>query len=113
MAKSPAVDIFVADVRAVFETVCAVFPAPKSSSKFAACIIDRPARWTPAGDTLYTKTEKGAYNLWKQNLNGGEPKQYTDFNSQAIYNYAFSRGDKRLAHRARRCEGECRNAQKF
>ncbi|MEJ7623511.1 MAG: hypothetical protein WKF34_05925 [Pyrinomonadaceae bacterium] len=56
-----------------------------------------PIRWAPAGDALiYLKTEKGAYNLWKQNLNGGEPKQYTDFNSQSIYNYAFSRGGKRL-----------------
>jgi len=57
----------------------------------------RPARWTPAGDALlYIKTEKGVYNLWRQSLNGGEPKQYSDFNSQAIYNFAFARGDKRL-----------------
>ncbi len=59
--------------------------------------IYRPARWTPAGDALlYTKSEKGASNLWKQNLNGGEPKQYTDFNSQSIYNCVFSRDGKRL-----------------
>jgi len=59
--------------------------------------IYRPARWTPAGDALlYTKSQKGASNLWKQNLNGGEPKQFTDFNSQSIYNYVFSRDGKRL-----------------
>ena len=69
----------------------------KSFEVLPPAYIYRPVRWTPAGDALlYTKTEKGAYNLWKQNLNGGEPKQYTDFNSQAIYNYAFSRDGKRL-----------------
>ena len=57
----------------------------------------RVSRWTAAGDALiFQKNDKPAGNLWKQSLAGGEPKQYTDFTSQRMHNYAFSRDGKRL-----------------
>lgn len=57
----------------------------------------RAVRWTPAGDALiFAKNDKPASNLWKQDLAGGEPKQFTDFSSQRIYYHAFSRDGKRL-----------------
>ncbi len=57
----------------------------------------RAARWTPDGQALlFVKQEKKVGNLWKQNLAGGAPVQFTDFNSQVIFNYAFSPGGKRL-----------------
>jgi len=71
--------------------------AVKSFEVFPFDYNYRPPRWTAAGDALiFQKNDKPAGNLWKQSLAGGEPKQYTDFTSQRMHNYAFSRDGKRL-----------------
>ncbi len=56
-----------------------------------------PPRWTPDGAALvFAKHEKKIGNVWKQNLSGGEPKQFTDFNSEVIFNHIYSRDGKHL-----------------
>ena len=64
----------------------------------------RPVRWTPdSKDLLFIRSVKQAYNLWKQSLSGGEPKAYTDFKSDIIFNYVFARDGKSvIASRGKR-----------
>ena len=55
-------------------------------------------RFTPDGKGItYIVNERGAANLWVQPLKGGEPRQLTDFKSDLIFDYAWSRDGKRLA----------------
>ncbi|MGI8641848.1 MAG: TolB family protein, partial [Pyrinomonadaceae bacterium] len=54
-------------------------------------------RWTPDGQALiYAKQEKQIGNLWKQPVAGGEPAQLTNFNTDVITNYAYSRDGSRI-----------------
>lgn len=63
----------------------------------------RVPRWTPDGQAIiFMKNEKQVGNLWKQDLRGGDPIQVTDFQSQLLYNYVFSRDGKWLLL----CRGE-------
>jgi len=43
------------------------------------------------------KTNGGVSNLWQQPLDGGAPKQITDFKSEQIWNFAYSRDGKQVA----------------
>jgi serine/threonine protein kinase len=55
-------------------------------------------RFTPDGQALsYLVNEHGASNLWAQPLSGGAPRQLTDFKSDLIFAYAWSRDGKQLA----------------
>ncbi|MBZ5598589.1 MAG: protein kinase [Acidobacteriia bacterium] len=56
-------------------------------------------RFTPDGQALaYTVTDdRGVGNLWAQPLTGGAPAQITDFKSDKIFDYAWSRDGKQLA----------------
>lgn len=57
----------------------------------------RAPRWTPDGSAVtFRKIEKSSTNLWKQGLDGRPPVQITDFKSEYISNYAFSRDGQRL-----------------
>jgi Tol biopolymer transport system component len=57
-----------------------------------------PAHWTTYGHALtYIDTREGVSNLWNQLLAGGPPKQLTNFQSETIYSFAWSRDGKRLA----------------
>jgi serine/threonine protein kinase/Tol biopolymer transport system component len=59
---------------------------------------DRPIRWTPDGRALaYIVTRDGVSNIWSQPLTGGGPKPLTDFKTQRISNFAWSRDGKQLA----------------
>jgi Tol biopolymer transport system component/DNA-binding winged helix-turn-helix (wHTH) protein len=54
-------------------------------------------RWTPDGQALiFRDSESLVTNLWKQPLAGGPPSQLTDFKTEIIFNYAFSRATQRL-----------------
>jgi Tol biopolymer transport system component/DNA-binding winged helix-turn-helix (wHTH) protein len=54
-------------------------------------------RWSPAGQAiLYTEKQNGVGNLWKQPLAGGSPQQLTDFKTDIISNFAFSRDGKNI-----------------
>jgi eukaryotic-like serine/threonine-protein kinase len=46
---------------------------------------------------IYINTQSGVSNLWSQPLDGAAPKQITDFKSDLIYRFAYSRDGKQLA----------------
>jgi len=55
-------------------------------------------RWAPDGKALdYRLTRGGASNIWRQPLAGGPPKQITNFKSDLIFFFAWSRDGKQLA----------------
>ena len=57
-----------------------------------------PVRWTTDGRALtYIDTREGVSNLWNQPLADGPPKQLTNFQSETISSFAWSRDGKRLA----------------
>ena len=55
-------------------------------------------RWTPDGGGLaYIDTRTGAANIWARPLDGGPERQLTDFKSEQIFKFAWSRDGKHLA----------------
>ena len=53
--------------------------------------------WMPDGRTItYADTRNGVSNIWGQPLDGGVPKQLTNFRSEQIRAFAWSR-DGQLA----------------
>ena len=53
--------------------------------------------WARDGRSLaYTRDQQGASNIWAQPLDGGPPKQLTDFRSDEIFNFAWSNDGQRL-----------------
>jgi Tol biopolymer transport system component len=58
----------------------------------------RRLRWAPDGTAVtYAHNVAGVYNLWSQPLSGGPPQQITDFKSDVIYGFDWSRDGKMLA----------------
>ncbi len=54
-------------------------------------------RWMPDGQSLaYINTTGGVSNIWTQPLDGGEPKQLTNFNSERIFYFDWSRDGKQF-----------------
>jgi serine/threonine protein kinase/Tol biopolymer transport system component len=54
--------------------------------------------WTPDSRALiYIDTRGGVSNLWTQPIDGGAPKQLTDFKSETIFSFDYSRDGKQLA----------------
>lgn len=57
-----------------------------------------PIRWSPDGKGLiYVETHAGVSNLWRQPLDGSPARQLTDFKTDRIYNFAWSRDGQQLA----------------
>lgn len=55
-------------------------------------------RWTPDGSALtYVYESNGADNIWSQPVNGGPRKPLSNFKSDNISSFAWSRDGKRLA----------------
>jgi len=56
-------------------------------------------QWSPDGRALtYIDVRKGVPNIWSQPVDGGPPRQITDFTSAIIYSFAWSRtGDLAMA----------------
>jgi Tol biopolymer transport system component len=55
-------------------------------------------RWSPDGRSLfYLKDANNSTNLWSLPLDGGKPRQLTDWQSDKIYWCAYSRDGKQLA----------------
>jgi Tol biopolymer transport system component len=52
-------------------------------------------RWTPDGRVAYT--DRGGSNIWAQPLDGGAPRQITQFADREIASFAWSRDGSRLA----------------
>jgi Tol biopolymer transport system component len=55
-------------------------------------------RWASDGRALtYIDTHDGASNIWSQPVAGGPPRQLTNWKSDRIFNFAWSRDGKQLA----------------
>jgi Tol biopolymer transport system component len=56
-------------------------------------------RFTPDGQglSLVTTDDQGVANIWTQPLTGGAPTKITDFKSDQIFDFAWSRDGKQLA----------------
>jgi Tol biopolymer transport system component len=55
-------------------------------------------RWTADGRFLtYIDTHDGVSNIWSRPVDGGAPRQLTDFKADQIFRFAWSRDGKRLA----------------
>jgi Tol biopolymer transport system component len=65
-------------------------------------VFDRPngangLRWSPNQKGLqYLLTKNGATNVWEQPLDGGAPKQITNFNTGQIFDFSWTRDGKQL-----------------
>jgi serine/threonine protein kinase/Tol biopolymer transport system component len=56
------------------------------------------ARWSPDGRSLtYVDTRDGVSNVWSQPFEGGAPRKLTDFKSDGIFTFDWSRDGKQLA----------------
>ena len=55
------------------------------------------AQWSPDGKAIYfTKTNNNVTNIWSQSLEGGEPKQLTQFKDGLMNGFAWTRDGKTL-----------------
>jgi len=64
-------------------------------------VMPRPLRvqWTPDGRAIaYIKTSGGVSNIWSQPLNGDPPKPLTDFKSDSMFSFGWSRDGKQLVY---------------
>ena len=67
-----------------------VFPQP---IPFTPAVL-----WRPDGRALtYVDTSDGIANIWTQPLEGGEPERVSDFKTDRIFGFGWSRDGKRLA----------------
>ena len=56
--------------------------------------------WTPDGKSIaYLDSGSGILNVWSQPIDGGAPKQLTNFKSEFITSFAFSRDGKIAVYR--------------
>lgn len=61
-------------------------------------VVEPGARWSADGRALTFHVNRGGIsNLWSQPLEGGPPKQITDFESDEIFSFVWSRDGKQLA----------------
>ncbi|HZE70929.1 MAG TPA: protein kinase [Pyrinomonadaceae bacterium] len=75
------------------EPVRFVEPLPKTTTPM-------PLRWASDGQALiYCVTRNGISNIWRQPVDGGPPKQLTDFKSEAIQGFDWSKDDRLLVSR--------------
>jgi Tol biopolymer transport system component len=55
-------------------------------------------QWSADGSAItYFITRKGVSNIWSQPIDGSAPKQLTEFTSNFIHYYSWSRDGKQLA----------------
>jgi Tol biopolymer transport system component len=56
--------------------------------------------WMPDGRSIaYVDTASGILNVWSQNIDGGAPKQLTNFKSEFVNTFAISRDGKIATYR--------------
>jgi Tol biopolymer transport system component len=54
--------------------------------------------WSPDGRSLhFVVGSSGISNIWSQPIDGGQPKQITNFKSDRIFSFDWSRDGKQLA----------------
>jgi Tol biopolymer transport system component len=72
-------------------------PVSGSPQHFGS-LIYRGFHWSPDGKSLvYVNTLGGVSNLWRQPLEGGPARQITEFTSDRIHNFAYSRDGRMIA----------------
>jgi Tol biopolymer transport system component len=77
----------------------ALFPIEGGEPIKTFDIPDSNLSWMADGRALtYIDTRGGVSNIWMQPINGGQPRQLTNFNSDRIFNYAWSRDGKQLLY---------------
>lgn len=55
-------------------------------------------RWSPDSRALtYIVTRDDVSNIWSQSIDGGQPRQLTNFTNDRVFRYAWSRDGKHLA----------------
>jgi len=70
---------------------------PVKMFDFPAVIKSGVMQWDSKGEGLiYRDTKNRVDNLWLQPLNGGAPKELTDFTGDQIFGFAWSRDGKNL-----------------
>ena len=75
-------------------TVKFIDPVPGATSALL------PMRWTSSGHALiYCVTRNNISNIWSQLVDGGPPKQLTDFKSETIQGFDWSKDDRLLVSR--------------
>ena len=73
---------------------------PTKEFAFAGASNQNSIRWTPNGAALsYLSQVNGVENVWIQSLSGGAPRPYTEFSSEEIFKYAWSRTGQLLVSR--------------
>ncbi len=56
-----------------------------------------PTRWSPDSRAIsYIDTREGVSNIWEQPLDSGSPRKLTDFKSDRIFTFCWSRDGKNL-----------------
>jgi TolB protein len=66
---------------------------PLATSSTAAAV----AEWSPDGKAiLYSTVTNNVSNIWSQPIDGGAPKQITDFKDSLITGFTFSKDGKQL-----------------
>ena len=65
---------------------------------FSQRFVGNPGlRWTPDGRAiLYAETQGGVSNIWSLPVEGGPPKQITDFKADEIFRFDYSRDGRQL-----------------
>lgn len=56
----------------------------------------RIIRWSPDSKSLIY-IQKNSPNLWEQSIEGGQPRQITNFNLEQTWNFAFSQDNRKVA----------------
>ena len=75
----------------------AVLPIDGGPLKVFDVKFELPARmrWTPDGRAVtYIGRQDGLADIWSQSIDGGEPKRITNFKSDAIFSFDWSRDNK-------------------
>ena len=74
--------------------------APVKTVELARTVQPVAFAWMPDGGSIaYLDTGSGILNVWSQPLDGGAPKQLTNFKSEFVTSFAVSRDGKIAAYR--------------
>ncbi|HEY0378272.1 MAG TPA: protein kinase [Pyrinomonadaceae bacterium] len=86
------------DERAETQLVIALIPFEGGPPVKTFSLPANYVRWTPDGTALtYVDSRSGVSNVWSQPVDGGEPVQLTNFKSDLIFAFEWSRDGRQLA----------------
>jgi Tol biopolymer transport system component len=71
------------------------FEGGPTTRRFDIQLLDGRVLWSPDGTALlYMKSQSGVSNIWSQPISGGPAKQLTDFKTDQIFAFDWSRDGK-------------------